>query len=125
MKKMFKLFLNLPIFSLIGFFSLCLIVSFIIQSCEPQGTLQESQATQTKPIVLGKDTVDLYLYWPDKFQGIWIAKVRNQPTISLTYSQGKTHETVIILDNGNKPNRIVKGYILSEKDSILVIVKKK
>lgn len=103
-----------------------LIVFVLMVSCEPQGTLKESYSTHNKPMVIGKDTVDLYLYWPDKFSAIWVAKVRNQPVISLTYSEGKTHETVVMIDNckGNNLNRIIKGYILSENDSIVVVKKK-
>jgi hypothetical protein len=98
-------------------------------SCEEQGTLRESQATKNEPCIIGKDTIDLYLYWPSNLTNIWIAKVRNSnpPVVSLTYQEGKTQNTVIIVnkDNDVKNNRFIKGDIISENDSVIVIKKKK
>jgi len=106
-----------------------IVVLFLFTSCEKQGTLTESKATQNKPCVINGDTVDLYVYWPDPMSSIWIAKVRNsnKPVLSLTYSEGKTHETVIIVnkDEDVKNNRYIKGDIISENDSVIVIKKKK
>ena len=106
-----------------------IVLLFLFVSCEEQGTLRESQATQNKPCVIGKDTVDLYIYWPNNMTNIWIAKVRNSntPIVSLTYQEGKTQETVIIVnkDEDVKNNRYIKGDIISENDSVIVIKKKK
>ncbi len=99
---------------------------FLLFGCESQGTLRESQATSNQPCVIGGDTVDLYVYWPSSMRSIYIAKVRNssKTVTSLTYTEGKADNSIIIVDKDKSTSKVVTGSILSENDSIIVIKKK-
>lgn len=109
------------LFAIIGF----ILFIGILTSCESQGTLRESEATSNQPCVVGGDTIDLYVYWPSTLRSIYIAKIRNssKPVTSLTYTEGKADQTIIIVDKEKSTNKVINGSILSENDSIVVIKK--
>lgn len=103
-----------------------IVASFLTMSlisCEDAGTLAKFNggSVKYKPPVIDGDTISLYQYYPYEGSSIWIAKSKNYSTTSLTYRVGKHDETVIII-NGD-PFRRVKGSVVMENDSLVLIKK--
>lgn len=112
---------------LTGLFAILGFIMFmgILASCESQGTLKQSESTLNTPCVIGGDTLDLYVYWPSSMRSIYVAKIRNssKPVTSLTYTEGKADQSIIIIDKDKKTNTVINGSVISENDSI--VIKKK
>ena len=108
-----------------------LAVLFLVSSCRDAGTTLKGfsgDGRDFKYLVMNGDTIDFVYYFPSSNSGLWVAKSRSNPnsTMSLSYSEGKTHTSVIIVETGKKKEDIrkINGDILSETDSIIVIKKK-
>lgn len=97
-----------------------LLLTVILSSCRDAGTKYEGYSY----CVMDKDTIDFVMFYPNGgLTGVWVGKTRNSnnKTISLTYPVGKTQESVIIVNT----NEIkIKGTVLLENDSIIIIKKK-
>lgn len=111
------------------FFILSVSVLFFVSSCKDAGTtLRGLDGEDFKSCVINGDTIDFVYFFPSNERGLWVAKSRSNQnsTMSLSYREGKTNESVIIVETGKKKEiiRKINGEILSETDSIIVIKKK-
>lgn len=111
---------------------LCCTVTLLLccASCTPAGSVITSDDRKRDAPFLPYinkygDTIDFCLFYPMKDAGLWIGTNRQRayPTTNMTYSTGKTHTSVIIINDSIAEPKIIKGKIISETDKIVVIEK--
>jgi len=103
---------------------LILIAMFALAtSCIKTGEVIPSRFNEVENLNFPPELKGLKIYTVGTSTGFDVkVAVLNNEINSVTYSEGKTHETTIII-NGNKERVIHAKEILSENDSIIVIKK--
>lgn len=98
----------------------------VFYSCVDKGTIiTHDPDGEFIPYINGKDTVDFFKFSPNGGELVWVGINRNNKDINLTYSVGKNTESIIILNGNKNSSKVIKGDIISENDSVVVIKKRK
>lgn len=103
---------------------LILLTVFTLSSCKEKGTTTQSiygNETQLPDELKGMEVYDV-----SGGQGTWfkVAILPDKQVNSITYMQGKTTATTIIINpNSNNQRTIIAREIISENDSIIVLKK--
>jgi hypothetical protein len=104
--------------------ALVILLALTLGACEESGTTY----TDYKPLALPTgDTLKFMVFYPSKGTSLWVGYNPNLNIQNLTYAQGKTNQSVVIV-NGRKDadqSRVINGTIISENDSVIVVKKNK
>ena len=94
---------------------------FVLLGCDEPGVTSKELTGYEEELPLELRGLKVYTVSTGDMGYVKVAILSNQIN-SLTYSVGKSTQTTIIVNNGGF-DRVIKGTIISETDSIIVIKK--